>query len=292
MTAAVEVSHLTRRYGDVTALDDVTLTVERDTITGLLGRNGAGKTVLMSLITAHEVPTAGTVRVLGENPRENGRILGQTCFIRDNQRYPGEFRLGHVLANGARFYPNWDAELADDLARTFELPRKGEIRKWSRGQLSAIGILIGLASRAPITFFDEPYLGLDATSRMLFYDLLLRDHLEHPRTVVVSTHLIDEVESLLGRVIVLDHGHVRENGAIDELRSRALRLSGPMDAIDMVTAGRSVLHRASLGAVGSVVVSTTPGLADEAFAAGLDAEPASLHELVAVYGLHRPEVSP
>ncbi|HSN43094.1 MAG TPA: ABC transporter ATP-binding protein [Propionibacteriaceae bacterium] len=291
MTAAVEATHLTKRFGEVDALDDVTLTIERDTITGLLGRNGAGKTVLMSLITAHEVPTQGSVRVLGENPRENARVLGQTCFIRDNQRYPGEFRLGHVLANGARFYRAWDADLAHDLARTFELPRKGEIRKWSRGQLSAIGILIGLASRAAITFFDEPYLGLDATSRMLYYDLLQRDHREHPRTIVVSTHLIDEIESLLSRVIVLDHGRVRENGDVDELRSRALRLTGPLDAIDRVTAGRSVLHRTALGTVGSVVVTNTPGLAIAAAASGLATEPASLHELVAVYGLHTSEAS-
>lgn len=291
MTAAIEVHGLTKRYGSVIALDGVTLSIERDSITGLLGRNGAGKTVLMSLITAHETPTSGTVRVLGEDPRENERVLGQTCFVRDNQRYPDEFRVPHLLDTGARFYPSWDADLAGRVVDTFELPTDRDVRKLSRGQLSAVGILVGLASRAPLTFFDEPYLGLDATARMLFYDLLLRDYIAHPRTIVVSTHLIDEIEDLLSRVIVLDHGRVREDAGVDELRGRALRLSGRMDAIERVTANHAVLHRTSLGVLGTAVVTATTDLADEAAAAGLTTEPASLHELVAAYGLHTKEVS-
>jgi len=291
MTAAIEVHGLTKRYGSVIALDGVTLSIERDSITGLLGRNGAGKTVLMSLITAHETPTSGTVRVLGEDPRENERVLGQTCFVRDNQRYPDEFRVPHLLDTGARFYPSWDADLAARVVDTFELPTDRDVRKLSRGQLSAVGILVGLASRAPLTFFDEPYLGLDATARMLFYDLLLRDYIAHPRTIVVSTHLIDEIEDLLSRVIVLDHGRVREDAGVDELRGRALRLSGRMDAIERVTANHAVLHRTSLGVLGTAVVTATTDLADEAAAAGLTTEPASLHELVAAYGLHTKEVS-
>ena len=291
MSAAIEARSLTKRYGPVTALDGVTLSIERDAITGLLGRNGAGKTVLMSLITAHETPTSGTIRVLGEDPRENERVLGQTCFVRDNQRYPDEFRVPHLLNTGARFYPSWDADLAARVVDTFELPTDRDIRKLSRGQLSAVGILVGLASRAPLTFFDEPYLGLDATARMLFYDLLLRDYIAHPRTIVVSTHLIDEIEELLSRVIVLDHGRVREDAEVDELRGRALRLSGRMDAIDRVTANHAVLHRNSLGVLGTAVVTATTDLAHEAAAAGLTTEPASLHELVAAYGLHTKEVS-
>lgn len=291
MSAAIEVHGLTKRYGPVVALDGVTLSIERDSITGLLGRNGAGKTVLMSLITAHETPTSGTVRVLGEDPRENERVLGQTCFVRDNQRYPDEFRVPHLLDTGARFYPSWDAELAGRVVETFELPTDRDVRKLSRGQLSAVGILVGLASRAPLTFFDEPYLGLDATARMLFYDLLLRDYIAHPRTIVVSTHLIDEIEDLLSRVIVLDRGRVREDAGVDELRGRALRLSGRMDAIERVTANHAVLHRTSLGVLGTAVVTATTDLADEAAAAGLTTEPASLHELVAAYGLHTKEVS-
>lgn len=291
MNPAIEVTHLTKRYGSVVALDDVSLAIEQDSITGILGRNGAGKTVLMSLMTAQEIPTLGTVRMFDENPRENASVLSRTCFVRDNQRYPDEYKLSHLLRVGPLFYGNWDADLADRIVETFEIPDGRTMRKLSRGQLSAVGLLIGLASRAPITFFDEPYLGLDVTARTLFYDLLLEDYAHRPRTVVVSTHLIDEMEQLLERVIVLHHGHVREDAEIDELRRRAVRLSGRTDDLDQVLVGQEVLRRSDMGCVGSALVTATPVLRGDAAAAGVSVEPVSIHDLVAAYGLQGEEVS-
>ena len=167
MKPAIEVTHLTKRYGPVTALDDVTVSIEQDSITGILGRNGARKTVLMSVITAQEAPSAGTIRVFGQSPWENASFLSRTCFIRDNQRYPDDYKLAHALRVGPLFYENWDSDLATRIVETFEIPGGRPIRKLSRGQISAVGLLLGLASRAPITFFDEPYLGLDVTARTL-----------------------------------------------------------------------------------------------------------------------------
>lgn len=291
MNPAIEVTHLTKRYGSVVALDDVSLAIEPDSITGILGRNGAGKTVLMSLMTAQEIPTRGTVRVFGENPRENASVLSRTCFVRDNQRYPDEYKLSHLLRVGPLFYENWDADLAARIVKTFEIPDGRPIRKLSRGQLSAVGLLIGLASRAPITFFDEPYLGLDVTARTLFYDLLLEDYAHHPRTVVVSTHLIEEMEQLLERVVVLHHGRVREDAELDDLRRRAVRLSGRTDDLDQVLVGHEVLRRSVMGSVGSALVTVTPVLRGEAAAAGVSVEPVSIHDLVAAYGLQGEEVA-
>src|SRR6201746_2103618 len=97
----------------------------------------------------------------------------------------------------------------------FRLPTNRRIKKLSRGQLSAVGVIVGLASRAPLTFFDEPYLGLDAVARQLFYDRLLADYAEHPRTVVLSTHLIDEISNLLENVLVLDHGRLTLDAPAD-----------------------------------------------------------------------------
>lgn len=291
MTSAIEVTHLTKRYGPVTALDDVTLSIAQDSITGILGRNGAGKTVLMSLITAQEAPAGGTVRMFGESPWENASVLAQTCFIRDNQRYPDEFKLAHLLRVGPLFYENWDTALATRIIETFEIPGGRSLRKFSRGQLSAVGLLMGLASRAPITFFDEPYLGLDITARTLFYDLLLEDYAHHPRTVVVSTHLIDEMEQLLERVVILHHGRVREDADLEELRRRAVRLSGRTADLDRVLSGHDVLSRSGLGSVGTALVTATESIRSDAAAAGVDVEPASIHELVAAYGMQPEEVS-
>lgn len=285
MTAVVEVANLTKRYGPVTALDDVTLSIEQDSITGILGRNGAGKTVLMSILTAQEAPTSGSVRVFGESPRENAGVLSRTCFIRDNQKYPDEFKLRHILTTGPLFYPNWDANLADQIVGEFRLPGDRVVRKMSRGQLSAVGLLIGMASRAPLTFFDEPYLGLDATARTVFYEMLLADYIEHPRTILISTHLIDEMDDLLEQVILLDKGRLRKQSSVDELRSGGWEISGAWADLEPLLVGRSVLRQKRMGAVGMAIVEGGPDLADDAHAVGLQASPSSLHELVAAYGM-------
>ena len=166
MTAAITLGGVTKRFGTVTAVDDLNLEFRQDVITGLLGRNGAGKTVTLSLVTAQERPTTGTIRVFGRNPRENAAVLAQTCFIRDTQRYPDEYRLEHILRLGPVLYGSWDIGLAHRIAGEFGIPRKRTLKKLSRGQLSAVAVLIATASRAPITIFDEPYLGMDATAQI------------------------------------------------------------------------------------------------------------------------------
>lgn len=286
MTIALETRGLTRVHKQTRALDDVTIQIQANVITGLLGRNGAGKTTFMSLATAQDRATSGEVRVFGEAPFENSAVLQQMCFIRDNQRYPDDYSLTNALRAARLSYPNWSQELANELVDLFRIPQKTAIKKFSRGQFSAIGIVLGLASRAPITFFDEPYLGLDATARHYFYDVLLRDYSEHPRTIVLSTHLIDEMDRLLERVIILDQGRVVQDSDVDELRSLAYEVSGRESDIATFTAHRTVLRRRSIGTLASVVVQGKLTAADraEGAASGLDFSSVSLQDLVAAYG--------
>ena len=133
-------------------------------------------------------------------------MLSRLCFIKEGQRYPDQFRVCDAVAAAAAVFPAWDADLAAQLIADFELPPKRAIKKLSRGMTSAVGIVLGLASRAPVTLFDEPYLGLDAVARQLFYDRLLADYAEHPRTIVLSTHLIEEISDLLEHVLLIDRG--------------------------------------------------------------------------------------
>ena len=189
-THVIEVKNLTKRYRDVVAVDDVSFTIEKDTIYGLLGRNGAGKTTVMSILTAQNFATRGDVRVFGESPYENAKVLSRMCFVRESQKYPDDALPTHAFATAKLFFPNWDDDLAARLVDDFQLPLKTRIKKLSRGQLSAVGVIIGLASRAEITFFDEPYLGLDAVARQIFYDRLLEDYTEHPRTASVSSSMM------------------------------------------------------------------------------------------------------
>jgi ABC-2 type transport system ATP-binding protein len=281
MSTIVEVNELTKRYGKFTAVRDVSISVEEHRIYGLLGRNGAGKTTLMSLITAQAFATSGSIRVFGESPVENARVLSNICFIKESQTYPDEFRPRHVFASAPWFYPNWDAELAERLIHDFRLPVNRRIKKLSRGQLSAVGVIVGLASRAPLTFFDEPYLGLDAVARQIFYDRLLEDFAEHPRTVILSTHLIDEVSALLEHVFVIDDGRIIIDAEAEDLRGSATTVSGTRSAIDAFVVGRDVMHTDALGGLASVTVSGLDAAGRSAAAsAGLELSPVSLQQLI------------
>lgn len=282
MTAVIEVSALTKRYRDTVAIDDVSFRIEKDAIYGLLGRNGAGKTTIMSILTAQNFATSGEVRVFGENPYENAHVLSRVCFVRESQRYPDDALPIHAFRIARLFFPNWDQELAERLIAEFRLPMKTRIKKLSRGQLSAVGVIIGIASRAEITFFDEPYLGLDALARQVFYDRLLEDYAEHPRTIILSSHLIDEVSNLLEKVIVVEGGRVLLDEDTEALRERATSVVGDAEAVDAFVAGREVLHRESLGRVASVTVlgALTPDERARMRDAGLELAPVSLQQLV------------
>ena len=256
---AIVIRGLCKQYKGFKALDQVDLELAPDRIYGLLGRNGAGKTTLMSILTGQNYPSSGMARVFGHAPFEHEPTLSRMCFIRESQKYPDEYRARQAFQAAAIFYPNWDQQLADELAEAFKLPLKTRIKKLSRGQLSAVGVIIGLASRAEITFFDEPYLGLDAVARQVFYDRLVADFAEHPRTIVLSSHLIDEVANLLEHVIVIDGGKILMDQDAEELRGSAVAVSGPAELVDQFTAGYELLHRETLGGFASLGA-VQPGL--------------------------------
>jgi len=284
--AAATVDAVTMRFRGHTALTEVSTAIQADTITGLLGRNGAGKTTLMQLLTGHRMPTSGQVRVLGDDPFENDAVLSRLCFIKEGQRYPDHFRVSDALASAATLYPAWDADLADQLVEEFELPRKRPIKKLSRGMNSAVGITLGLASRAPVTLFDEPYLGLDAVARQLFYDRLLADYAEHPRTIVLSTHLIEEISDLLERVLLIDHGRVLLDADAETLRATALTVVGPSRQVATFGAEHEVLQTESMAGHTRAIVRTGTATARQtARELGLSVEQTSIQQLVVAMSL-------
>ena len=286
MTPVATLSEVTKRFREHTALDNVTTAIQQDSITGLLGRNGAGKTTLMQLLTGHRVPTSGAVRVFGQDPYENDGVLSRMCFVKEGQRYPDHFRVRDALEMASLLFPGWDRDLAASLLRDFELPEKRPIKKLSRGMHSAVGIIIGLASRAPVTLFDEPYLGLDAVARQLFYDRLLADYAEHPRTVVLSTHLIEEIADLLEHVLLIDGGRVLLDADADSLRGSAVTVSGASERVATFAGRHELLHSESLAGSSRAVVRLTPGSdGEDAAAAGLSWEPATLQQLVVAMSL-------
>ncbi|GID25706.1 ABC transporter ATP-binding protein [Paractinoplanes brasiliensis] len=245
----IELRGVTVRYGSTLAVDNVDLELPTGSIYGLLGRNGSGKTSLLSVLASYRRPSSGTVLIDGEEAFENPRITRRTSFIRDTLDLSDSDRISTVLAVAGWLRPGWDAEYAGKLLDTFELSPRRRVSGLSRGQRSMLGATLGLATRAPLTILDETYLGMDAVARTLFYRELLDDYLAHPRTIVLSTHLIEEVAELFERVIIMDRGRILLHDETDALRGRGVTVTGPAELVTAFAAGHTVLGEHNLGGV-------------------------------------------
>ncbi|QOR72063.1 ABC transporter ATP-binding protein [Ruania alkalisoli] len=269
------------RYGATTALDDLSLQIPAGSITGLLGRNGSGKTSVLSLLGSYRRPTAGSVLIGGADPFENERVMEQVCLVRESGDVLAEERIGVNLRYAASARPTWSEELAQSLLEVFELRPKDQVKSLSRGKRSALGIVLGLASRAPLTMLDEVHLGMDAPSRYAFYEALLTDYAEHPRTFILSSHLIGELDSMLEHAVVLDRGRLLASTSAEELRTRGMTLVGRATEVAtfLAEAGLQVLGERRLGPTTEVTVVREPGadLSDlEARVAGTGIEVGSI----------------
>ncbi len=282
MTAlGLEARGLGVRYGRTTALDAVDLTVPAGSITGLLGRNGSGKTTLASVAAAFRRPTAGTLLVGGQDPWENEDLLPRVLLVRECGDVLDSETLRTNLRYTADCRPAFSQDVAERLLDRFALDPGAKPRRLSRGQRSAFGIVLAVATRADLTILDEVHLGLDAPSRYAFYDALLEDYVEHPRTVVLSSHLIGEVERLLEHVVVLDHGRVLLAQQVDALTGRGVSVTGPVREVERFVVGRTVLGRQQLGGTvqATVLATLTDAELADARTAGLELGPVPLQDL-------------
>ena len=276
----VEVRDLTVRYGSTTALDRVSFDIRPGAITGLLGRNGSGKTTALSVLAAFLPKTSGTVLVDGEEPWENWRTMGATMLVRESGETIPDRPISEMLRLYANRRPTFDTGVAEKLLDVFELSPKNRPDRLSRGKKSAFGVVVGLASRAPLTLLDEVHLGMDAPARYAFYDALLADWLEHPRTIVLSSHLINEVERLLEDVVVLDRGTVLTQSDADSMRSRGMTVTGPADVVEGFVAYREVVARQRLGGTAqATVIGPLPDDEQQARLLGLELGPVPLQDL-------------
>ena len=292
-----------KTYGTTEVLTDVTATLLPGRIYGLLGANGTGKTTLLACIAGHTFRTGGEILIDGQDPVENAAILARLCFVREDQAYNDAFSVADILGVLPSFYTEWDSELATRLVRRFRIPRHTKSKKLSRGQRSALAIVIALASGAAYTFLDEPYLGLDATARGIFYDELLAvyaasherafaagpdDAAAVPRTFVMSTHLIDEAADLLEEVLVIEGGRIALQADLEEAKRTAFIARGLEADVLALAAGRELLSMRRLGGIVSATIRGNLSADERRLAEQrrLSLEPATLQELVAAIGLH------
>jgi len=277
----VEVRDLTVRFGQTVAVDGLGFALDGDKIYGLLGRNGAGKTTLLSVIAAFRRADDGGVIVDGEDPFEHPTLTRDIAFVRDRIDAEDTDSVRRVLRRARDLRPHWDDAYATKLAEVFELPLRKKVSSLSRGARSALAITLGLASRSPLTLFDEPFLGLDAPSRRTFYDELLADYLAHPRLILLSTHLIDEIAPLFEEVVIVDRGRLVLHEQADALRSRGATVIGPADAVDGFVGDLTVLSEQRLGPTKSVTVygEVTAQRRQAASMLGLEIGPVGLQDL-------------
>lgn len=254
MTSAVKCINLSKRYGKNYALNSVSINIEKNKIYGLLGRNGAGKTTLLNIIAAQTFKTEGIVEVLGKCPVENAKVLNQICMVKEAGAYLNQLKVKDILGIAANFYSNWDKEFACELLKKFELPEKKRFIQLSKGMQSSMSIVVGLASRSPLTIYDEPYVALDAAARNMFYEILLEDYMKNPRTIILSTHLIDEVSRIFENIIILEKGTVLLSEEVETLRGKALYLYGEKSKLQEAIAKKRVLHFETIGNTASASV--------------------------------------
>ncbi len=258
--------NIVKKYGKETVLNDVTVEIETGKIYGLIGRNGAGKTTLLSILTAQNPATAGTVTLDGKAVWENEEALSHICYSREISQVtmfgPNTLKVKDYLGTAKNFYKYWDEDYAKELVELFKLNPKKRVSKLSKGQLSAVTIIIALASKAEITILDEPVAGLDVVAREQFYKLVIDEYANTGRTFIISTHIIEEAASLFEKVIIIDNGKVMLEENTEDLLARAYRISGEVEEVDKAANGFKVYHPESIGRNKVVTVLADEPVAD------------------------------
>lgn len=217
MTYSISMTNVSYAYGKKEALRGINAQIPAGTITGLLGRNGSGKSTLAMLL-AGQMKAEGELLVNGTSPWENPEIMPNTVLVSDSTSIFLDNKLGRSSELWRNSRPNWDEDLYNELLDMWQLSEKDTYSSLSRGQQSAFVAALGLASQGELTIFDEVHLGMDVVVRQEFYDAMLASFVKKPRTIILSSHLVSEIENLIEEVLIVDRGKLIAAGFADDLR--------------------------------------------------------------------------
>ena len=222
----VEIRKLTRMFGKALALDDVSLTVPRGGVFGLIGGNGAGKTTLIKHLLGLLRPQSGSIRVFGLDPIANPvETLGRIGYLSEDRDLPNWMAVGELMRYTQAFFPTWDETYAEELREAFDLDPTARIKNLSRGQRARAGLLVALAHRPELLVLDEPSSGLDPVVRRDILGAIIRTIADEGRTVLFSSHLLDEVERVADSVAIIHKGRIVLTAAMDEIRDTHRRVT-------------------------------------------------------------------
>jgi ABC-2 type transport system ATP-binding protein len=277
-TPVIEARGLRKAFGATVALDGVNLWVEEGRILGVIGPNGAGKTTMLNAILGL-TPYQGELKVLGRDPwSERDRLMEDVCFIADVAVLPRWIRVSQVLDYVVGIHPRFDRAKAEGFLSKTTIRRESKVRELSKGMVTQLHLALVMAIDARLLVLDEPTIGLDLLYRKQFYDSLLTDYFDRSRTILVTTHQVEEIQHVLTDVMFLDRGHIVFARTMEEVESRYLEVMVNPDQVAAARAlrpmherqvfGRSVLlfdlkpdssDRKQLASLGEV---RTPSIAD------------------------------
>ncbi|HVU77820.1 MAG TPA: ABC transporter ATP-binding protein [Gaiellaceae bacterium] len=236
---ALETAALGKRYGSHWALEGCELSIPAGSVTALVGPNGAGKTTLLQLAVGLIEPTTGTIAVLGNEPRA---VLPRVGFVAQDHPLPRRFTIDETLKLGRELNPSWDAALAERRVDELGLPRRQKIGTLSGGQQSQVALTLALAKRPELLLLDEPVAALDPLARREFLTGVLQAVTETGITVVLSSHIVADLERICDRLIILARGHTQLVGSIDDVLASHRLLTGPRAAADAVSRAHAVVR--------------------------------------------------
>lgn len=252
----IELKQVTKQYGQATVLKNITLSVDEAGIYCLLGRNGAGKTTLLKSIAGHQNITNGTIRVDGRTITTSTLDTGVSYI----ENFAKHFNLPvrKLLRLASEVNSNYDYDFASEMMERFELDGKKKFNHLSLGMKTMVSTIICLASNKDVILLDEPVLGFDAIMRMEFYDMLTESFQKHPRIIIVSTHIIEEIAKTIQKLIIIDKGSVRFFDTLQSIETKAFRISGLQKDVEAATQNRKIIGQDTVGGLVTSYIFDTP----------------------------------
>lgn len=241
----IELKQVTKRYGQATVLKNITLSIDEPGIYCLLGRNGAGKTTLLKSMAGYQNISSGEIRVDGKTITTATLDTG-VSYIENFARH-FNLPVQKLLRIASQVNPNYDYDFAQDMMERFELDGKKRFKQLSLGMKTMVSTIICLASNKEAVLLDEPVLGFDAIMRVEFYDMLTESFHKHPRIIIVSTHIIEEIAKTIQKLIILDKGSIRFFDTLQSVETKAFSVSGPKKEVEAATGDRHVIGEDAVG---------------------------------------------
>ncbi|MCL1917382.1 MAG: ABC transporter ATP-binding protein [Peptococcaceae bacterium] len=243
----IRVTNVTKKYARTTAIDRVSLSVSDSGIYCLLGRNGAGKTTLMKLLAGHLSATEGQITVEGKRVLPS-RMPDDVTYIESGSKQ-FNMKVSQVIDTAAALQDSFDLDFAQEMVKRFELSPTKKYKQLSLGMKTMLTTIIALANNSKVILLDEPTLGFDAIMRAQFNTLLMESYQAHPRVLIISTHLIDEIAKVTEQLIIIDNGKIMLEVGIDDIDEKAYTLSGPANVVEPILEGLNCIGKTTAGSV-------------------------------------------